>query len=145
MNLPSFLWLWRIAAWSMGLSLTAYVLLMATGGWMSFTRLQGQPRPKWLRPLHYGIGGTMVGLVLLLLAVGLVGTIGYYGNLGHSAHLPAGLTVVGLTIASAWSASQISPKRPWARPLHIGINVALFIGFSLVSLTGWLVVQKYLP
>ncbi|MEL6903697.1 MAG: DUF4079 domain-containing protein, partial [Cyanobacteria bacterium J06606_4] len=24
MDLPSFLWLWRIAAWSMGLSLTAY-------------------------------------------------------------------------------------------------------------------------
>jgi hypothetical protein len=87
----------------------------------------------------------MVGLVLLLLAVGLMGTIGYYGNLGHSAHLPAGLAVVSLTIASAWSASQISPKRPWARPLHVGLNVALFLGFSFVTFTGWLVVQKYLP
>ncbi|NEQ88363.1 MAG: DUF4079 domain-containing protein, partial [Moorea sp. SIO2I5] len=31
MNLPSFLWLWKIAAWSMGLSLCAYVLLAITG------------------------------------------------------------------------------------------------------------------
>jgi Protein of unknown function (DUF4079) len=65
--------------------------------------------------------------------------------LGHSAHLPVGLAVVDLTLLSAWSASQISPRRPWARPLHIGVNVTLFLGFALVSLTGWLVVQKYLP
>ncbi|MBO1058805.1 MAG: DUF4079 domain-containing protein, partial [Dolichospermum sp. JUN01] len=26
MHLPSFLWLWKIAAWSMGLSLLAYVI-----------------------------------------------------------------------------------------------------------------------
>ncbi|HEY9640502.1 MAG TPA: DUF4079 domain-containing protein [Coleofasciculaceae cyanobacterium] len=145
LNLPSFLWLWRIAAWSMGLSLTAYVLLMATGGWLSFSRINSNARPKWLRPLHYVTGGIMVGLVLLLLAVGLVGTVGYYGNLGHSIHLPAGLGVVSLTLLSAWSASQISPKRPWARPLHVGTNAVLFLGFAIVSLTGWLVVQKYLP
>ncbi|WAL59059.1 DUF4079 domain-containing protein [Thermocoleostomius sinensis] len=145
MNLPSFLWLWRIAAWSMGLSLTAYVLLTITGSWMLVARHHSRPRPKWLRPVHYAIGGTMVGLVLLLLGIGLIGTIGYYGNLGHSAHLPAGLVVVGLTLLSAWSATQISPKRPWARSLHIGTNVALFLGFVLVSWTGWTVVQKYLP
>ncbi|NJR65926.1 MAG: DUF4079 domain-containing protein [Leptolyngbyaceae cyanobacterium CRU_2_3] len=145
LNLPSFLWLWRIAAWSMGLSLAIYVLLMATGGWLAFSRVNSHPRPKWLRPLHYVMGGTLVGLVLLLLAVGLVGTVGYYGGLGHSPHLPAGLAVVSLTLLSAWSASQMSPKRPWARSLHVGTNIALFIGFALVSLTGWLVVQKYLP
>jgi Protein of unknown function (DUF4079) len=144
-NLPSFLWLWRIAAWSMGLSLAAYALLMATGGWLSFSRINSNPRPKWLRPLHYVTGSIMVGLVLLLLAVGLVGTVGYYGNLGHSAHLPVGLGVVDLVLLSAWSASQIGPSRPWARPLHVGTNIALFLGFALVSLTGWLVVQKYLP
>jgi hypothetical protein len=144
-NLPSFIWLWRIAAWSMGLSVTAYFLLAITGGWMFFARQNSQPRPKWLRPLHYVIGGTMVFLVVLLLSVGLIGTIGYYGNLGHSAHLPAGLTVVALTLLSAWSATQISPKRPWARSLHISTNAVLFLGFAIVSLTGWSVVQKYLP
>lgn len=129
----------------MGLSLLAYVLLAATGTWLFYSRQQRQGRPKWLRPLHYGIGGTMVVLVLLLLAVGLVGTVGYYGNLGHSVHLPAGLTVVALTLLSACSATQISPKHPWARPLHIGTNITLLLGFVAVSLTGWNVVQKYLP
>jgi hypothetical protein len=129
----------------MGLSLTAYVLLTVTGSWMFVARHNSQPRPKWLRPVHYAIGATLVGLVLLLLGVGLIGTIGYYGNLGHSAHLPAGLTVVSLTLLSAWSASQINPKRPWARSLHIGTNAVLFLGFALVSWTGWTVVQKYLP
>lgn len=31
MNLPSFLWLWKIAAWSMGLSITGYLLLAFSG------------------------------------------------------------------------------------------------------------------
>jgi hypothetical protein len=145
LNLPSFLWLWRIAAWSMGLSLFAYLLLTVTGTWMLYSRRAKQQRPKWLRPFHYIIGGTMVFLVLLLLAVGLMGTLGYYGDLGHSAHLPAGLTVVSLTLLSAWSATQISPARPWARSLHVGTNLALFLGFTIVTLTGWDVVQKYLP
>ncbi|NJO42258.1 MAG: DUF4079 domain-containing protein [Cyanobacteria bacterium CRU_2_1] len=145
MHLPSFLWLWRIAAWSMGLSLAAYVVLAVTGAWMFFARQNKQQRPKWLRPFHYVIGGTMVALIVLLLSIGLIGTIGYYGNLGHSAHLPAGLTVVGLTLVSAWSATQISPKRPWARSLHISTNLVLFLGFAIVTLTGWVVVQKYLP
>lgn len=129
----------------MGLSLLAYALLAMTGGWMWMTRQQRQPRPMWLRPVHYGIGATMVLLVLLLLAIGLVGTVGHYGSLGHSWHLPAGLITVGLTLLSTWSATQISPQRPWARPLHVGTNAVLFIGFAIVSLTGWVVVQKYLP
>lgn len=87
----------------------------------------------------------MVVLVVLLLAIGLVGTIGHYGNLGHSVHLPAGLVVVALTLLSAWSATQISIEKPWARSLHVGLNVLLFLGFAAVSLTGWSVVQKYLP
>ncbi|HEY9647255.1 MAG TPA: DUF4079 domain-containing protein [Chroococcidiopsis sp.] len=145
LNLPSFLWLWKIAAWSMGLSLTAYLLLAVSGGWLLFSRQASQPRPKWLRPLHYGIGSVLVVLVLLLLSVGLIGTVGYYGSLGHSLHLPAGLAVVTLVLLSAWSASQISPKRPWARPLHLTTNGLLFVGFGLVTLTGWGVVQKYLP
>lgn len=145
MDLPSFLWLWKIAAWSMGLSLTAYMILLASGGWLMFSRRQSQPRPKWLRPLHFTIGGIMVGLVLLLLSIGIMGTLGYYGNLGHSAHLPAGLTVVTLVLVSLWSATQISPKRPWARSLHVGVNAALFVAFAIVGITGWSVVQKYLP
>jgi hypothetical protein len=145
LNLPSFLWLWKIAAWSMGLSLFAYFLLGMTGTWLFFSRRAHQPRPGWLRPFHYLVGGTMVALVLLLLVIGLIGTLGYYGSLGHSAHLPAGLFVVSLTLLSGWSATQISPKRPWARSLHLGTNVVLLIGFAFVTLTGWTVVQKYLP
>lgn len=144
MNLPSFIWLWKIAAWSMGLSLTAYVLLGISGIWMFNRRTNKRPRPKWLRPFHYILGGVLVLLVLLLLTIGLIGTIGYYGSLGHSPHLVAGLLVVILVLTSAVSATQIS-KIAWARSLHIGTNMALFAGFVLVTLTGLGVVQKYLP
>jgi Protein of unknown function (DUF4079) len=143
-NLPSFLWLWRIAAWSMGLSIAAYAILAATGLWMRHQRQQGQPRPDWLRPAHFLVGSTMVFLVLLLLAIGFVGTLGEYGRLGHSSHLGFGLLVVDLTLLSAWSAVQINTK-PWARSLHLGVNLVLCLGFIAVSLTGWSVVQKYLP
>jgi Protein of unknown function (DUF4079) len=129
----------------MGFSLIAYLLLALTGIWMFYSRYSEQPRPRWLRPFHYIVGGSMVALVLLLLVIGVVGTIGYYGSLGHSAHLPTGLAVVCLTLLSAWSATQISPKRPWARLLHLGTNMYLFVGFVVVTLTGWIVVQKYLP
>jgi len=129
----------------MGLSLAAYLILAMTGTWMSYTRLFGQPRPLWLRSFHYIIGGSMVALVLLLLAIGIVGTLGHYGSLGHSPHLPIGLAVVGLVLLSAGSATQINPQRPWVRYLHIGTNIVLFVGFILVTLTGWSVVQKYLP
>ena len=43
MDLPSFIWLWKIAAWSMGLSLLAYFLLAVTGIWMFRTRASGNP------------------------------------------------------------------------------------------------------
>lgn len=129
----------------MGLSLFAYLLLALSGGWMLALRQQRQSRPQWLRPLHFLIGSVMVLLVWLLLAIGVVGTIGHYGNLGHSSHLTAGLTAVNLTFLSAWSAVQIRADRPWARPLHIGVNSILFVGFIWVSITGWDVVQKYLP
>lgn len=145
MNLPSFLWLWKIAAWSMGFSLFAYLLLAVTGTWMFYDRNTKQPRPKWLRPVHLAVGAVMATLVILLLGIGVVGTLGYYGNLGHSAHLPAGLAVVTLVLVSVGSGLQISPKRPWARPLHISTNVTLLAGFATVLLTGWTIVQKYLP
>ncbi|GBF80845.1 DUF4079 domain-containing protein [Aphanothece sacrum] len=145
MNLPSFLWLWKIAAWSMGLSLAAYVLLAILGGWMFYGRTTNQMRPQWVRNLHYGIGIIMVILVLLLLIIGLVGTLGHYGSLGHSFHLIAGLLTVVLVLISAISATQINPERPWLRSLHIGTNIILFVGFMIVSFTGWTVVQKYLP
>lgn len=87
----------------------------------------------------------MVVLVILLLIIGVVGTLGHYGTLGHSSHLPAGLLVVALVGISAWSSTQIRPQNPWARSLHIGTNLLLLLGFIFVSLTGWDVVQKYLP
>ncbi|WP_448601526.1 DUF4079 domain-containing protein [Thermoleptolyngbya sp.] len=145
MNLPSFLWLWRIAAWSMGLSLLTYSLLGISGFWLRRSRCQTLPRPGWLRSLHLSLGIVLVLLVLLLFTIGLVGTLGYYGNLGHSVHLVAGLTVVALVLLSAGSASQIGAGRPWARSLHVGTNLVLFLGFVAVSLSGWSVVQKYLP
>lgn len=145
MNLPSFLWLWRIAAWSMGLTIAVYVILALSGGWMLWLRRTRQPRPDWVRPLHFGLGAVLSGLVLVLLAIGIVGTLGHFGSLGHSNHLYAGLAVVDLVFVSAWSAVQISPQRPWARPLHLGINGILLVGLIWVSLTGWDVVQKYLP
>lgn len=87
----------------------------------------------------------MAALVLLLLAIGIVGTIGHYGSLGHSWHLLAGFAVVDLVFVSVWSAVQIGPTRPWARPIHIGTNFILLVALAWVSLTGWEVVQKYLP
>lgn len=145
MDLPSFLWLWKIAAWSMGLSIFAYSLLAISGLTMLNRRISKRPRPTWLRPLHYIIGGILVCLVLLLLTVGIVGTLGYYGSLGHSPHLIAGLMVVLLVLISASSGLMISNKLiPW-RKIHWGTNLILFFGFCFVSLTGWSVVQKYLP
>ncbi|MEB3269216.1 MAG: DUF4079 domain-containing protein [Leptolyngbya sp.] len=145
MDLPSFIWLWRIAAWSMGLSLSAYFCLGLSGGFLLWGRVQRQQRPSWLRPLHLTVGITLVTLVLLLLSIGIVGTLGEYGHLGHSAHLPTGLGVVTLVALSAWSGSRIHPSRPWARPLHWSANGLLGLGFALVTWTGWQVVQKYLP
>ncbi|WP_107666949.1 DUF4079 domain-containing protein [Cyanothece sp. BG0011] len=145
MNLPSFLWLWKIAAWSMGLSLFAYFLLGLSGGWMFYGRHSKTSPPLWLRSVHYIIGSIMVILVLLLLVIGLVGTLGHYGSLGHSSHLLAGLLTVILVLISATAATQISPEKPRMRWLHIGTNIILFFSFAMVSLTGWDVVQKYLP
>jgi hypothetical protein len=144
-NLPSFIWLWKIAAWSMGLSLVAYLLLGVTGIWMFRARQQEHSRPQWLRPFHYTTGAIMVGLVLLLLAIGIVGTLGHYGSLGHSAHLIAGGAVVALVLLSAGSATLISSNRAWARSVHVATNLVLLVGFVWVTLTGWSVVQKYLP
>ena len=145
MNLPSFIWLWKLAAWSMGLSLLAYFLLGITGMNLFSGRHSERSQPNWLRLTHYITGWVMVGLVLLLLAIGLVGTLGHYGTLGHSGHLIAGLSVVFLVLLSAGSSILISSERPWARAVHVGTNIVLFVGFTWVSLTGWQVVQKDLP
>lgn len=128
----------------MGLAIVAYLILAVTGIWMFRARMT-RSRPSWLRSLHYMMGGSMVLLVLLLLGIGIVGTLGHFGSLGHSSHLSAGLAVVGLVLLSAGSATQISIEKPWMRSLHVGTNIILFVGFAWVSLTGWGVVQKYLP
>jgi Protein of unknown function (DUF4079) len=144
MNLPSFLWLWKIAAWSMGFSLFAYFLLAVSGVNMGYRRLAGESRPKWLRPFHLVSGLILVSLVLILLLIGLVGTIGHYGSLGHSFHLIVGLSVVFLVFVSAISGLNINSRPPLARFVHISTNLLLFLGFIFVTLTGWDVVQKYL-
>ncbi len=144
MDLPSFIWLWRIAAWSMGLSLTVYTGLLLTGSIVWYSRAHQRSQPVWLRPLHIGLGGILVALVLLLLTIGIVGTLGEHGSLGHSWHLGAGFLVVGLVLASAGAATQIA-SQPWARSLHIVINGLLLFAFAAVTYSGWTVVQQYLP
>lgn len=129
----------------MGLTLTGYSLLALTGGVLHYTRTKPIERSAWLRPLHIGLGVILVTLVLVLLSIGIVGTLGEYGRLGHSLHLLFGLTVVGLVLTSAWSASRIAPERPWARQLHLTLNGLLGLGLVAAGLSGWQVVQKYLP
>jgi hypothetical protein len=144
LDLPSFLWLWKIAAWAMGGAIAFYLLLLSSGIWMFYGRVTRIGRPPWLRNAHYIGGIIIVFLVFLLLAIGIVGTVGYYGSLGHSEHLWSGLLVVWLICLSAWSANQIDGRNSWARSLHVTINAILLLGLVYVSLTGWDVVQKYL-
>ena len=142
-DLPSFLWLWRIAAWSMGLSLTAYMGLLLSGLWI-WGRVK-LPPPPWVRTVHLTLGTLMLLLVLGLLAIGIIGTLGEHGSLGHSSHIIAGLTVVLLMVSSSWSATQIIANRPWARRVHKVINGILGLALLWVLATGWVVVQPYLP
>lgn len=129
----------------MGLALTGYGLLAVTGGVLHLTRSKPIERSAWLRPLHIALGSILVILVLVLLSIGIVGTLGEYGTLGHSLHLVFGLAVVALVLASAWSASRIALERPWARRLHLTLNGVLGLALMAVGLSGWQVVQKYLP
>ncbi len=145
MNLPSFLWLWKIAAWSMGFAIFLYLCLAISG--VSFVVLQRKKkkRPQWLRPFHQWLGFGMVFLIFLLLFIGLIGTVGYYGSLGHSIHLLAGIIIVIISSLSAWSSTQINFQNSWAKKLHVSLNVGLFFAFASVGLSGWTIVQKYLP
>ncbi|UFP92567.1 DUF4079 domain-containing protein [Gloeobacter morelensis] len=144
MHLPSFLWLWKIAAWSMGLSLAVYAVLAASGLWV-LTRRPGGRGGRAVRRLHLGAGVVLVSLTLLLLGIGVVGTLGRFGSLGHSPHLGSGLFVVALVSTCAWTARQMFRGRRWAKPLHLGAGSLLLVGFAAVLATGWQVVQKYLP
>ncbi|MEM7726146.1 MAG: DUF4079 domain-containing protein [Cyanobacteria bacterium P01_A01_bin.45] len=152
MDLPSFIWLWRIAAWAMGLSLFAYLLLAISGLSMFLGRKSQNSNfqfpttweRKNIRLAHYLTGIWLVLLVLLLLGIGIVGTLGHFGSLGQSQHLVSGLGTVLLVVVSALSATQISPAKPWAKYIHVGTNIILAIAFIWVSITGWIVVQKYL-
>jgi Protein of unknown function (DUF4079) len=143
-DLPSFLWLWKIAAWSMGLTILADLILGITGIWIKTKREQRKTKPPWLKSFHFRMGIVLILLVLLLLMIGIIGTIGHYGNLGHSPHLMAGLWVVILVLISGGTALQIKGNN-WARKIHLSTNIVLFFALIFVSLTGWEVVQKYLP
>jgi hypothetical protein len=144
MDLPSFLWLWKIAAWSMGLSLLTYSSLVITGMGMARARHIDAFRGPW-RTVHIALGILLVVLVLGLFGIGIVGTLGHYGSLGHSVHALVGCVVVAITLLSVGAALQIQGGHAWARSLHIGLNVLLGAAFLGVLGTGWVVVQKYLP
>jgi hypothetical protein len=142
----------------MGLTLLSYGIQAITGWYIARTRRSlffptvssvSDPIPSLsvlggLSLIHRLSGVAMLLLVLLLLLIGLVGTVGHYGNLGHSVHLPLGLLVVGLVLASATTAWQIVNGNEFARTLHVFINGGLFFALALVSWSGWVVVQKYL-
>ena len=139
----------------MGLTILLYGCLALLGGTMRYLRTQSETAPSFSTPpdsflivrrLHVTLGILLTLTVLLLMSIGIMGTLGHFGSLGHSWHLPMGLTVVTLTLASAWSSTQINhPQKPWGRSLHLTINGLLMVALGLVSWSGWLVVQKYLP
>jgi len=129
----------------MGLALLTYAVLATTGTVLFWGRTQGNQRPPWLWPVHAVAGGSLISLVMVLLTIGIVGTLGEYGHLGHSWHLVGGSSVALLVMASGWSALQIRRGLPWARRLHITLNVGLALALAGAGLTGWQVVQKYLP
>jgi Protein of unknown function (DUF4079) len=144
LDLPSFLWLWKIAAWSMGFSLSVYGCLALTGFGMARARHSHSPRLMWRR-VHIALGLALVVLVPGLLAIGIVGTLGEYGSLGHSFHGLAGGIVVGITLLSVGAALLIQKGYAWARSAHVTLNGLLGLAFLSVLWTGWSVVQKYLP
>ncbi|CDN12502.1 FIG00872835: hypothetical protein [Richelia intracellularis] len=141
----------------MGLSLVAYAILALTGIWMLRSKSRDGDNNAFLNwmwrignwdnllKFHYFIGWCMVSLVMLLLFIGIIGTLGHFGTLGQSSHLFAGITVVVLVLVSAGSTLLIRSGYDWARRIHIGLNIVIFFAFAWVSLTGWSVVQKYLP
>ncbi len=147
------MWLWRAAAWSMGGAMVAYACLAGSGfflfRWVRGTTTLSEPQRKeaiaLLSILHRVFGIVMVVLILFLLAIGIVGTLGHFGSLGHSVHLPIGIVTVQLTLASAWSAMQILQGKPWARRVHLILNGGIAIALLLALISGWSVVQKYLP
>lgn len=146
LDLPSFLWLWKIAAWSMGFCVTSYLILAILGGkiWLNRLNPSGSVTPNpVLRNSHYLMGLVFLLLVLLLFSIGILGTIGHFGNLGHSPHLFAGLLIVTLAILSAITGSKIKGNESF-RSIHRLLNLFLFFSLTFVGWSGWLVVQKYL-
>ncbi|MEO0852116.1 MAG: DUF4079 domain-containing protein, partial [Cyanobacteria bacterium J06648_11] len=62
--MPSFLWLWRVAAWAMGFTVLAYVIQGGLGWKIRSRRLSPAFVPwKNLRSLHVVCGWVMVALV----------------------------------------------------------------------------------
>ncbi|MGF1577075.1 MAG: DUF4079 domain-containing protein [Cyanophyceae cyanobacterium] len=144
MDLPSFVWLWRWAAWSMGGVILLYGLLLITGLKIFQQHRAWFSSGSAVRWIHITLGILLVGLVLELLAIGVVGTLGHFGSLGQSVHLGAGVGVTGLTLLTAWHGWQ---GRQWqsSRGIHLVLNGVLAVALIGVSWTGWQVVQKYLP
>ncbi|MGB8700247.1 MAG: DUF4079 domain-containing protein, partial [Thermosynechococcaceae cyanobacterium] len=123
----------------------AYSALALTGWGMYRTRRTQSVQPLWWRIVHVLFGISLLALVIELLAVGVIGTLGHYGHLGHSIHWVAGITVVAIALGSALVALQIRRGKPWARMLHVRLNLLLGIALLWVLGSGWVVVQKYLP
>ena len=127
----------------MGFTLLAYGLHTLSAFFLNTSRNHRPGLLPLVRSLHVATGIVLVGLVLLLLAIGIVGTLGHYGSLGHSSHVWAGSSVVILVLLSGLSSTQIN-RTFWGRPLHLTLNGILLVALIWVSWTGWQVVQKYL-
>lgn len=131
----------------MGLTLFLFLCLALSGGFGRWQRLGGkgcqQIAGRW-RSLHIGLGGLLVTTVLLLLAIGLVGSWGEHHSWGHSSHLWAGCSVVVLVIFSAIAGLRSRGGDRW-RVWHLGANGCLLLALLWVLLSGWQVVQPYLP
>lgn len=128
----------------MGLAILTYGLLAVAGLTIRWRRSRDR---SWgvLGMVHRVLGVVLVLLILCLFTIGIVGTLGHFGSLGHSPHLVAGVSVVALTAAAAWSGWRIGEGTIEARSLHGRIVLLLGSLLVWVGLSGWFVVQKYLP
>ena len=125
MDLPSFTWLWRIAAWSMGISITLYFSLAIVG---IFYRMQRLRRKlyywRWLRYLHYGLGVLFVFFV-------------YCGDFGSLWQFGSLLALARRFGGSDSHFSICMDSKSYSPPTSLGQNLAFGIEYCFVCWLGF--------